>query len=218
MNEVYRASVDFGELSAYMYGVDVKWDQSIESKHIKRSVFKKKFHDELKEYGHMTKMDKLGLMFPDFIDLFKGIEEFFKEIEKTTKALFKPHHKHHKSSITQGASTEQPQTHHHKSFDPLGSLFGSLFAPPHHQQQHEQTQQMPQHKRFDPLGDLMSKMFAPPKHLDHHTEQKEFMMNQVPQQVPVSNPWGFSNNVVIKPKEFNIFEQEPIPTFRRWLS
>jgi hypothetical protein len=215
MNEVYRASVDFGEISAYMYGVDVKWDQSIETKHIKRSVFKKKFHDEIKEYGHMTKLDKLGLMFPDFVDLFKGIEDFFKEIEKSTKALFKPHHKHHKSITHFDTPTAHTQTHH-KSFDPLGSLFGSMFAPPHHQAHQEQTQQMPHHKAFNPLGDLMSKMFAPPKHLDHHNEQHQFMMNQMPQQVPVSNTWG--QHVTIKPKQFNIFEQEPIPTFTRWLS
>jgi hypothetical protein len=77
---------------------------------------------------------------------------------------------------------------------------------------------MPHHKAFDPLGDLMSKMFAPPKHLDHHNEQHMFMMNQMPQQVPVSNTWGAPRQVTIKPKQFNIFEQEPIPTFTRWLS
>jgi len=101
MAEVSRASTDYGELMAYLYGVDTKWDQSVETKHIKRSTFHKMFKDVLKEdFGKMSHMDKLALMFPDFIDLFKGIEAFFKDIEHTAMAMFKPHHHQHKEHMT----------------------------------------------------------------------------------------------------------------------
>jgi len=148
MNEVYRSANDYGELMAYLYGVDVKWDQSVEPKHIKRSVFHKEFREELKEYKKMKWVDKLGLMFPDFVDLFKGIEQFFKDIEKTSVAMFKPVHHHHK------------EAHHTPSEMPVkneGDLFSAMFAPHHHQQE----QQMPS---FDLFGSL----FAPQHRVVHH--------------------------------------------------
>lgn len=150
MAEVYRSANDYGELMAYLYGVDVKWDQSAQQKHIKRSVFHKEFKEELKEYKKMKWVDKLGLMFPDFVDLFKGIEQFFKDVEKTSSAMFKPAHHAHKVPVHELGS-EKP---HQKG----GDLFSAMFAP-----HHNQHQQMPQ-----PSFDLFGSLFAPHKKVDHH--------------------------------------------------
>lgn len=194
MAEVYRASTDYGELMAYLYGVDTKWDQSVEAKHIKRSTFHKMFKDELKEdFGKMSHMDKLGLMFPDFVDLFKAIEEFFKDIEKQAIAMFKPHHHQHKQHIT--LPGEIKEKHHNDFFSQMFApqkqqqdLFSSLFAPKqvHHNVKPavapESIPVVPHHQKMDPFA------FMFPQHMQ--TEQKQ---------------------------SFNFFEQ-PIHVVRQWLA
>ena len=204
MGEVYRASADYGETVAYLWGVDFKWDQSVEKKHIKRSVFHKQFHKELKEdFGKRTHMEKLALMFPDFADLFKGIEEFFKEIEKTTTAMFHPSHHHHQNPAAIEGKVE-PKQHH--------DMFSSMFG---HQQQHQ---------NFDLFGSL----FHPqPKAAVHHNgmeiPQVTPMQPQHPEQIQFQDPFKalfghHATKVVPQQKQqFNFFEQ-PVHYVRQWLA
>ncbi len=47
--EIYKFSSDIGEISAILFGFDLKWDKSIERKHIRRKDFIKELNEELKE-------------------------------------------------------------------------------------------------------------------------------------------------------------------------
>jgi hypothetical protein len=193
MGEVYRASVDHGEMVAALWGVDFKWDQAVQKKHIKKSVFHKQFHKELKEdFGKMTHMEKLALMFPDFADLFKGIEEFFKEIEKTTLAMFHPSHHHHKQAAIEGKV--EPKKHH--------DMFSSLFG---HQQ----------HQNFDLFGSL----FHPQPKVIVHTKEAQQIPHQ-PEQIqdPFKAFFMPQHHAVPQQKQqFNFFEQ-PVHYVRQWLA
>lgn len=205
MGEVYRASADYGETVAYLWGVDFKWDQAVQKKHIKRSVFHKQFHKELKEdFGKMTHMEKLALMFPDFADLFKGIEEFFKEINKTTLAMFHPAaHHHHKPAAIDGKV--EPQQHH--------NMFSSMFGQPQH------------HQNFDLFGSLFPHpQPKAPVHKAMEVPQTTPMMPQHPEQIQFQDPFKtlFGHQVpmpvsIQKKPQFNFFEQ-PVHYVRQWFA
>ena len=136
----------------------------------------------------MTHMDKLALMFPDFADLFKGIEEFFKEIEKTTTAMFHPSHHHHKQAAIEGKV--EPKQHH--------DMFSQIFG---HQQQHQ---------NFDLFGSL----FHPQPKAAVHTNGMQIPMQQPqhPEEIQFQDPFkalfGHPHKVVPQQNQpqFNFFE------------
>lgn len=75
MGEMYRLFEDFGGLAANVYGYDLKWDQSIQRKHIKKNDFKKKMYKLYKSIPHK---DVFKMEFPH---LSKALKEFNHEMD-----------------------------------------------------------------------------------------------------------------------------------------
>ena len=143
--EYSRLVKDFGELTAAATGFDLKWDQTHEQKHIKRSAFRtavKGFYHR----RHMTFKEIMEFDFPElsgivedilkalhhFLHLVKGevkkvMTELHKEViefDKEIGALMpKPHHFSHITDHFQRAHHEMSNNFRFKKGHPLFSLF-----------------------------------------------------------------------------------------------
>jgi len=154
LDEYSRFIKDFGELHAATSGFDLKWDQTQESRHIKRSAFRttvKTFYHR----KHMTFKQIMELDFPELSqileDLFKALHHFrhlianeFKQVvndfvhgvvavdKEMTAFLMPVHHKtqHH-------APQHHSMTHHMPTFAPFEMpSFGAMNLFPMPQPMH----------------------------------------------------------------------------------
>lgn len=133
MAELYRFNADCGELVSTILGFDYKWDQSVQTKHIKKSEYAKKFRLAIKELREEYKhSDPLILMFPDLEPIIKMIENWIHNFVHMLKNIHMPHF-NHKSFW--GQPTQKHVPAHHA--EPIFHHFLDLFKP--HHNQHETT-------------------------------------------------------------------------------
>lgn len=89
LDQYSRFVKDLGELSAATTGFDLKWDQSKERRHIKRSAFR----TAVRTFYHRKHMTPKQIMELDFPELSHTLEDLFKALHEFKHAIFTELHK-----------------------------------------------------------------------------------------------------------------------------
>lgn len=133
MAEVYRLSVDMGELSAQAHGFDYKWDQSVERKHIKKSTFEAWKFDTVKT---MLVKNPWEYAFPQWYPMFKQWEHHVAATIDSFGQVFAPPPPRPVHHVPQPHPQPKKPVPHHTAEKKVEPHHKNVTPQPHHSGNH----------------------------------------------------------------------------------